>query len=175
MNDPTKLQQECLNRLKNWPRRKYINRQGDKLEYNGVSIEQAVGKNQYNDDITVYKITMDGVLVPNNMDIDLMCAAIFRRCLKIDVVKREKAKEILLAGGWYLGIVGLFTALFVFGFKKCGGYCPPDVYEYDISQNNRTDIKPMDVRLAHNKLAQWDDLYGRARIANYNNAPPKTR
>ena len=169
MNEPTtKLQQECLNRLKNWPRhRRDVNCKGDRLEYNGMVIEQAVGTNQYDDFITVYKVSMDGVLVSNNADIDSACRDMFRRYLKMDIVMRDNIRGVVIGTVIYVGFVGAFGALFVWLFQKCGGSVPSYMYEDNISANNG---KP-GVTITRDEL----DRYNRAHTINYYAATKKTR
>ncbi|MBO7656864.1 MAG: hypothetical protein J6S80_04010 [Alphaproteobacteria bacterium] len=140
MNEPTELQQECLNNLRNWPRRRCdVKSSGDSFEYNGIVIEQTIGKDKYKNDATIYKVTLNGVNVPNDRAIDVQCRQIFRRYFKMDILRRENTKEAIMGGTIYVGVIGLAMALFVLGFNKCGGSVPvmdDDYGLYMMSKNN---------------------------------------
>lgn len=148
----TKLQQECLNRLKNWPRyRRQVICDGDRLEYNGMVIEQTIGKDRFQNDTTVYNITMDGSLVPTNRDIDLACLGLYRRYLKMNIVKRENTKAAIIGGSCFLVCYMAALAAFTFIFNKCSDGKVPviddDYGRYMMSKNNSTNQK--------NKVIYW--------------------
>lgn len=178
MNTSTKLQQVCLLRLDNWPRHRCrVNCNGDRLEYGDITIEQTIGKDQFDNDITAYKVTMDGVPVPNNADIDRMCREIFRQYHKMDIVTRENLRSAAMGGACFIGFYALLALFFTLVVSQCG-WEPPldDDYGYYMITKNNT--KPAagrpERKIGPDELNQWYAAYNRMCMAN-NMPPQKTR
>ncbi|MBP5485420.1 MAG: hypothetical protein J6Y07_01805 [Alphaproteobacteria bacterium] len=161
--DESKLQKQCLTRLRNWPRwRHHVNCNGDRLEYNDMVIEQAVGKDEkFGNDKTIYKITMDGTTVLSNHDIDMLCSEIFRRYLKIDITWRKNTKELAIGIGYYLLVVGVGMVLFSVIFLKCCDGKVPVIEDengwYNVMGNNSSnkEIQADTAKFTKDKLAFW--------------------
>ncbi len=102
MNELTPQQKLCLARMGTWPkwRNMYVKSGRKWLEYDNIKITQ-IKKKKDNIFYKTYDVTMDGVPVPVNLNIDVKCRTIFRRYLKLCAFNREDIENVLL---WMLAI-----------------------------------------------------------------------